>query len=424
MADKKSYSGMRVVCADPKKRWYGHVGTITHFNTKSAGVRYDDDANPPATGHWTKQEHLIEVDGDGVPVVQVNDELAQEMARINEVASLVAKARESALLAVDAYNRPGTSFRTAGFLVMMVIAWTSALLAKFRSEDISPHYLDNKTGRVKRVDGSPKMWSPIECVKKAFTNAKDPVRANLEFAIQLRNRVEHTHCPPLDDSLFGECQALLNNFVAFMAKEFGHTEPLGASLSFALQTSVERSPVQLEAIKRYFGQDVEALLDFVGDFRESLAEEVFKDPRYRYRVLLIPGTANRARHADTSVTFIQADDPEAAELSKKLDVLIKQKRIEVHGSGKLLPTAVAEKVEPRVGFRFTASTHHARAVKHFKIKGSDPENYPERTDSRYCIYSEPHKSYLYTDAWVEKLVRSISSTDDFKAVTGLMPRPL
>ena len=327
-------------------------------------------------------------------------------------------------VAVDVYNRPGTSFRTAGYLVMMVIAWTSALLAKFRSEKIDPHYIDKKTGKVERVDGSPKTWSPIDCVRKTFTNTKDPVRANLVFAIQLRNKVEHTHCPPLDDSLFGECQALLNNFVDFMAKEFGHTEPLGATLNFALQTSVERSPEQLEAIKRYFGPDVEALLDFVGDYRASLDDEVFEDSRYRFRVLLIPGTANRARHADTAVTFIHEDDPEAAELAKKLDVLIKEKRIEVHGSGKLLPGAVAAEVEPRVGFRFTASTHHARAVKHFEIKGPDPENHPERTDSRYCVYSEPHKNYLYTNAWVEKLVRSLGSADAFKEVTGCEPHPL
>ncbi len=418
MTEQESYSGRRVVCADPKKEWYGHVGTITNFNKDNAGVRFDGEHDPPATGHWIKKDRLVPVDNDGVPTGSVDDALADEMARINEIASLVAKAKESAALAVDVYNRPGTSFRTAGYLVMMVVAWTSAMLARFRRDKVDPHYFDKKTGLVERVDGSPKTWSPEDCVRKTFTNDRDPVRANLVFAIRLRNKIEHTHCPPLDDSLFGECQATLNNFVAFMKKEFGEEQVLGATLNFALQTSEERSPEQLEALKRYFGPDVEALLDFVGDYREALEDEVYEDHRYRFRVLLVPGTANKARHADTAVTFIHADDPEAADLLKKLDVLIKEKRVEVHGSGKLLPGAVAEKVEGRIGFRFTASTHHARAVKHYEIKGPDPDNKPQRTDSRYCVYSEPHKGYLYTNAWVEKLVRSMQTAEAFKAVTG------
>lgn len=37
-----------------------------------------------------------------------------------EISTHLAKARESALLAVETYNRPGTSFRSGGFIVLNV----------------------------------------------------------------------------------------------------------------------------------------------------------------------------------------------------------------------------------------------------------------------------------------------------------------
>jgi len=44
----------------------------------------------------------------------------------------------AALAAVEAYNRPGKKFRTAQFLVMMVIAWTALLHAIFYWANIKP----------------------------------------------------------------------------------------------------------------------------------------------------------------------------------------------------------------------------------------------------------------------------------------------
>lgn len=41
------------------------------------------------------------------------------------------KARESALLAVETYNKPATSFKSGGYIVLMCIAWTSLFHAIF-----------------------------------------------------------------------------------------------------------------------------------------------------------------------------------------------------------------------------------------------------------------------------------------------------
>jgi hypothetical protein len=40
------------------------------------------------------------------------------------------------------------------------------------------------------------------------------------------------------------------------------------------------------------------------------------------------------------------------------------------------------------------------------------------TDTRYCVWDEPHNDYLYTDAWVRKLVRDLADRWKFEEVTA------
>ena len=42
-----------------------------------------------------------------------------------KVKSLLEKSREAALLAVEVYNKPNTTFRTGVYIILMNIAWTS-----------------------------------------------------------------------------------------------------------------------------------------------------------------------------------------------------------------------------------------------------------------------------------------------------------
>jgi hypothetical protein len=47
------------------------------------------------------------------------------------VKQLLQKAKDSALLAVEFYNKPAVSFKSEGFITMMCIAWTSLFHAYF-----------------------------------------------------------------------------------------------------------------------------------------------------------------------------------------------------------------------------------------------------------------------------------------------------
>lgn len=61
-----------------------------------------------------------------------------------EVKQMLSKARESALLAVEVYNKPATKFKSGGYVVLMTIAWTSLFHAVFIRKKIKPIYKEKE----------------------------------------------------------------------------------------------------------------------------------------------------------------------------------------------------------------------------------------------------------------------------------------
>src|SRR5437879_2520947 len=151
-----------------------------------------------------------------------------------KVKAALEKARDSALLAVEVYNKPAVKFKSGGYITLMVIAWTALFHAIFFKKKRKPFRKEH--GRFLRVDDDFKHWELGECLGQYYkTDTANPVRKNLEFFIPLRNRIEHRSMPELDPSIFGECQAMLLNFDAMLEKEFGSQYCLRESLSFSLQ---------------------------------------------------------------------------------------------------------------------------------------------------------------------------------------------
>lgn len=102
------------------------------------------------------------------------------------------KARESALLGVETYNRPGTRFRSGGYIVLMCIAWTALFHAIFFKRRIKPFYRKKSNRRhFDTVDGDRKAWELSTCLDQYWGANHPPERANLQFFIKLRNKIEH-----------------------------------------------------------------------------------------------------------------------------------------------------------------------------------------------------------------------------------------
>ena len=104
----------------------------------------------------------------------------------------------SALTAVEVYNRPKTSFRVENYIILMVIAWTKLFHAYFQSTIGEKYFYKEKNGRYKVIDGEKKAWELKECIKhfqKTSTDYKlsEAVVANLNFFVGIRNKIEHRY---------------------------------------------------------------------------------------------------------------------------------------------------------------------------------------------------------------------------------------
>src|ERR1700726_855571 len=100
-----------------------------------------------------------------------------------QVKASLEKACDSAVLAVEVYNKPAVKFKSGGYIALMVIAWTSLFHAIFFRRKAKPFYR-RQNGRFAKIGGDYKHWELDECVRQYFKTAtSDPVRKNLEFFI-------------------------------------------------------------------------------------------------------------------------------------------------------------------------------------------------------------------------------------------------
>ncbi len=47
---------------------------------------------------------------------------------------------------------------------------------------------------------------------------------------------------------------------------------------------------------------------------------------------------------------------------------------------------------------------HTRCWKKYNVRPDRNAEHPEYTNSEYCIYDQPNKTYLYTEDWVDFLI--------------------
>lgn len=344
-----------------------------------------------------------------------------------EVVANLQKAREAALLAVETYNRPGTAFRSGGYIVFMIIAWTSLFHAIFFKRKIRPYYHKKGSSRYERVDDDYKRWELMECLRQYFKEQNPPARKNLEFFIGLRNKIEHRFLPQIDTDIFGESQAMLMNFEAMLAEAFGEKHSLSASLLFALQFSKTVQTAQQKAMRGAAKQHLQSVRKYVEKFRLALSDDVSVDPTYSFKVFLIPKVGTHAKSSDVAVEFVRYDPskPEEMKQYERLVAMIKPKQVSVANLGGLTASGVVRGVAAKlVGKRFTLNTH-VKCWKHFNTRPSAKGPSPEACDNRYCYYDAVHKDYVYTPAWVNFLVEKLGDSATYDLIVrGIAPAPI
>lgn len=334
-----------------------------------------------------------------------------------EVKALIAKARESAVLAVETYNRPSASFRSGAYIVLMVIAWTSLFHAVFLRRNIKPYYRMQNSKHYQKVDGDYKRWELAECLRQYFKSDNPAARKNLEFFVGLRNKIEHRFMPALDPEIFGECQALLVNFESMICSEFSDRYAINGGLSFALHFSRTAQKPKAMSVGAKEAKTFGMVRSYVDQFRSSLSTEIYSDLSYSFKVYLVPKVGSHASKDAVAIEWVKYDPskPEEMKQYEKVVALIKPKEVRVANLDLMKPSEVAKKVAAKIGKPFYASHHHVMCYRHYNARPAKGTADPKACDTRYCIYDAVHRDYLYTQEWVDHLVKSLldSATYDF-----------
>lgn len=124
---------------------------------------------------------------------------------MNIVEKLVDKSKEAFMMAIEVYNKPSIKYRVEGFSFFICNAWELMLKAHMINTmgNESIYYKDNQNRTITLEN----------CVKKVFTNDKDPLRKNLEKIIELRNTGTHFITEEYEMVYIPLFQAAVFNFI-------------------------------------------------------------------------------------------------------------------------------------------------------------------------------------------------------------------
>lgn len=318
------------------------------------------------------------------------------------------KAREFALLAVATYNNPFTEFKTHGFIINIIIAYTSLFHAIFAKNGTPYNYLE-EDGKPKLVDGQEKAWELKTCCQEYWPGVESAEKANLIFLIGLRNIIEHRGLPAVDLLTFGECQAAINNFENLVIKEFGETSALMINLALAMQLTRATQQAQIDAIKQFQTENFNIVKKFMEDYKSELSDEIVQSQQYRLRALLVPLVGKNAKQSDLAIEFINVSNLSEEEIEKYESGIAFIKNLE--NQFKLKPTRVVALVQ-RKERNFNITTH----TKFWKYYDARPSGNDEKYKGKYSSYVEGFDGYLYCQEWVRFILEVYKDKSELEKV--------
>lgn len=334
------------------------------------------------------------------------------------------EARRQALVAIDFYNRPGDRRSFSDFIVHIHLAWQNLLHADRMRRKVEIFYREPGGRRLFRrnADGSKKTWDLSQCVKREFSE-NDPIRANVEFFIGLRNHVEHRFQDSVLIATASEAHACIINFEAELVQRFGAAETLGGELKFPVFVQ-SLSPSRYEE-QRDLRRGLPATIStFITDFQSSLTEDVRSDERFAYRLLLLPMKGPKTE-ADLALNFVRQDDLSEEELQALLgqqgSVIVAEKyREAVHGD-EMLPKAAADAVRARIPFEFRVNdfTIVRKAWGIGPVKSGSKEQLAK--SDGYCVYSPAFKQFVYRPELVDRIVEATSTAEGYEELLARTP---
>lgn len=194
---------------------------------------------------------------------------------------------DEACLAVQLYNDPSQARSFEAFVVHMHLAWLYLLHAEMTRDETDFRYHDkNHPRRLVRVDGEPTRWELAKSVEHRWGDPAEPVRANLDFFISLRNKIEHRYARRqeyLALALGGHSQALLLNYEEELTSQFGPRHSLATRLRFPVFIGTFTTEGEA-AIRRLRSRLPKGLQRFIAHYHAGLASSTEQDRRFEFRM--------------------------------------------------------------------------------------------------------------------------------------------
>lgn len=337
---------------------------------------------------------------------------------------------EEACLAVRLYNDPAESRSFEGFVIHMHLAWLYLLHAQFVRDDVDFRYWDPQfKKRLLKIDGEAKRWELERSMKERWPADSDPVRANLSLFIKLRNRLEHRHAHA-DDALMlnlaGHAHALLVNFETELTEQFGDNQSLAMRLRIPIFVGTFTSEGE-QALRKFRSTLPNDIKSFVTSYEAGLDDSVTNDSRYEFRIRAIVELAPKDPDA-IAMQFTKYDDMTdderafAEELGRRGQVIVRDRKQNVSGFGRVMPTSAVNEIQAAIPYVFNMA-HFTDSWKESKIRPPNGDANPSRTNTDFCEYDEPTRTYRYTKAWVQRLIKKCSTPEGFLEMTGREARP-
>jgi hypothetical protein len=323
------------------------------------------------------------------------------------------------------YNDPIEPRAFESYVVHMHMAWLYLLQAEFIRDGVEFRYHDRvHPTRYERVNGEYKRWELSRCVQDRWPDDSDPVRKNLEFFVELRNRIEHRHASvdtALTIALGGHAHALLLNFDEELTSQLGTEHSLATVLKFPVFIGTfTREGEQI--LRRVQATLPAELAKFIAEFHDGLTDQAAASEHFRIRLQVVLEQVKRGAES-MAIQFVRWDDLTedqktlVSELGTRGQTVVREQSRPVVGHGLVRAGDATKRVSEAIPFKFN-SRDFMLARRRAKIRPENGDPHPERTDEKYCMYVEVSDQYGYTEAWVKRLIRLCSTAKGFENATG------
>jgi hypothetical protein len=160
---------------------------------------------------------------------------------------LIDKSIEAFIMGLEIYNKPTICYRVEGFSFFICNAWELMLKAKMIRDigEKSIYYKDNEN----------RTLSLENCIKKVFTNNKDPLRINLEKIIELRNISTHYITEEYEQIYIPLFQSCVINYSNKLLEFFNEDITKKVSQNF-ITLSINMKEFDSDGIKARYPKDI------------------------------------------------------------------------------------------------------------------------------------------------------------------------